>query len=243
MDGANFNALIGKARPGDFGVDMMHLNLHKTFSTPHGGGGPGAGPVCVREDLRKYLPVPRIVEEKDGYRLDEDAPASIGRVRGFHGNFLVLLRAYAYLKRLGAEGLPRVAENAVLNANYLRVKVNERWRVPFDRICMHEFVARPTRAIREQGVHTLDVAKRLIEYGYHPPTIYFPLVVPEALMIEPTETESRETLDAFARDLNRIADEALSGPEALQAAPRNTPVGRVDEARAVKNPRLTRPCS
>ncbi|MFQ5749088.1 MAG: aminomethyl-transferring glycine dehydrogenase subunit GcvPB [Planctomycetota bacterium] len=243
MDGANFNALIGKARPGDFGVDMMHLNLHKTFSTPHGGGGPGAGPVCVREDLRKYLPVPRIVEEKDGFRLDHDAPASIGRLRGFHGNFLVLLRAYAYLKRLGAEGLPRVAENAVLNANYLRVKVNERWRVPFDRICMHEFVARPTRAIREQGVRTLDVAKRLIEYGYHPPTIYFPLVVPEALMIEPTETETRQTLDAFARTLNRIADEALSGPEALRAAPRNTPVGRVDEARAVKNPRLRHPGS
>ncbi|HEX9794562.1 MAG TPA: aminomethyl-transferring glycine dehydrogenase subunit GcvPB [Planctomycetota bacterium] len=243
MDGANFNAIVGVARPADFGVDMMHLNLHKTFSTPHGGGGPGAGPICVTEELGPYLPVPRIVEEEDGYRLDESEPRSIGRLRGFHGNFLVLLRAYAYVKRLGAEGLRRVAENAVLNANYLRVKVGKSWRVPYDRICTHEFVARPTREMREQGVRTLDVAKRLIELGYHPPTVYFPLVVPEAIMIEPTETESKETLDAFADAMAQIAAEALAGGEELKAAPRNTPVERVDEARAVKDPQLCFRCS
>jgi len=239
MDGANFNAIVGVARPGDFGVDMMHLNLHKTFSTPHGGGGPGAGPICVTAELEPYLPVPRVVEREDGtLALSEDAPRSIGRLRAFHGNFGVLLRAYAYLVRLGARGVRRVAENAVLNANYLRVQVREKWRVPFDRTCMHEFVARPTREMREQGVHTVDVAKRLIERGYHPPTVYFPLVVPEAIMIEPTETESRETLDGFAAAMAEIADEALRGDEALHEAPRNTPVGRVDEARAVKRPIL-----
>ena len=242
MDGANFNAIVGVTRPGDFGVDMMHLNLHKTFSTPHGGGGPGAGPICVTEELGRYLPTPRVVEDADGYRLDHDRPDSIGRVRAFHGNFLVLLRAYAYVKRLGAGGLRRVAENSVLNANYLRVKVREHWRVPYDRTCMHEFVARPHRAMRDAGVRTLDVAKRLIELGYHPPTIYFPLTVPEALMIEPTETESRETLDSFADALVRIAREAVEDPDLLRAAPRNTPVGRVDEAKAVKDPQLCFRC-
>lgn len=242
MDGANFNAIVGVARPGDFGVDLLHLNLHKTFSTPHGGGGPGAGPVCATAELEPYLPVPRIVEEEEGYRLDHDRPRAIGRVRAGLGSFLVLLRAYAYLRRLGAEGLRRVAENAVLNANYLRVKVRERWRVPHDRLCMHEFVARPAPELRERGVHTLDVAKRLIELGFHPPTIYFPLVVPEALMIEPTETESRQTLDAFAEALNEVAREALQDPGLLQAAPRNMPVARVDEARAAREPRLCHPC-
>ena len=242
MDGANFNAIVGVARPGDFGVDMMHLNLHKTFSTPHGGGGPGAGPICVREDLRKYLPTPHVVEEEDGYRLKRNEPFSIGRLRGFHGNFLVLLRAYAYIKRLGAEGLRRVAENAVLNANYLRVKVHGAFRVPHDRTCMHEFVARPTREMKAQGIRTLDVAKRLIEVGYHPPTIYFPLVVPEAIMVEPTETESKETLERFAGAMIEIAREAVEEPEELRAAPRNTPVERVDEARAVKDPKLRFRC-
>ena len=243
MDGANFNAIVGIARPGDFGVDMMHLNLHKTFSTPHGGGGPGSGPICVTEELGPYLPAPRVVEDADGYRLEHDLPKSIGRLRAVHGNFMVLLRAYAYVRRLGAEGLRRVAENAVLNANYLRVKVGRHWRVPYDRVCMHEFVARPTREMKEQDVKTLDVAKRLIDLGVHPPTVYFPLVVPEAIMVEPTETESRETLDAFADTMARIAEEALAGGEELRAAPVTMPVGRVDEARAVKDPQLCYRCS
>ncbi len=242
MDGANFNAIAGITRPGDFGIDMMHLNLHKTFSTPHGGGGPGSGPVCVADDLAPFLPSPRIAEGKDGFLL-EDPPESVGRLRGWHGNFLVLLRAYAFIKRLGGPGLRRMAEAAVLNANYLRVKCNSSWRVPFDRICMHEFVARPTKAMKEKGVRTLDVAKRLIDLGYHPPTIYFPLVIAEAIMVEPTETESKETLDAFADALNQVAEEALRGDPILRAAPVTTPVARVDEARAVKDPNLCFRCS
>jgi glycine dehydrogenase subunit 2 len=237
MDGANFNAIMGIARPGDFGIDMMHLNLHKTMSTPHGGGGPGSGPICVTEELTKYLPTPAVVESNGKYRL-RTPEASIGRVRAFHGNFMVLLRAYSYVKRLGAIGIRRVAENAVLNANYLRVKVRDHWRVPHDRVCMHEFVARPTKEMREAGIHTMDVAKRLIELGYHPPTVYFPLVVNEAIMAEPTETESRETLDRFADAMIQVAKEAIAGEEFLHAAPRNMPVTRVDEAMAVKNPNL-----
>ena len=237
MDGANFNAIMGIARPGDFGVDMMHLNLHKTMSTPHGGGGPGSGPICVTEELTKYLPAPAVIETNGKYRL-RTPEASIGRVRAFHGNFMVLLRAYSYVKRLGAIGIRRVAENAVLNANYLRVKVRDYWRVPHDRVCMHEFVARPTKEMREAGIHTMDVAKRLIEMGYHPPTVYFPLVVNEAIMAEPTETESRETLDGFADAMIQVAKEAIAGEEFLHAAPRNMPVTRVDEAKAVKNPNL-----
>lgn len=241
MDGANFNAIMGITRPGDFGVDMMHLNLHKTMSTPHGGGGPGSGPICVTEELAKYLPAPAVVETNGKYRL-RTPEASIGRVRAFHGNFMVLLRAYSYVKRLGAEGIKRVAENAVLNANYLRVKLSDHWRVPFDRICMHEFVARPTKAMREAGIHTMDIAKRLIELGYHPPTVYFPLVVNEAIMAEPTETESRETLDAFIEAMIQIAKEATAGESFLHDAPRNMPVTRVDEAAAVKNPQLCFVC-
>jgi len=237
MDGANFNAIMGIARPGDFGVDMMHLNLHKTMSTPHGGGGPGSGPICVTEELTKYLPAPAVVETNGKCRL-RTPEASIGRVRAFHGNFMVLLRAYSYVKRLGAIGIRRVAENAVLNANYLRVKVRGHWRVPHDRVCMHEFVARPTKEMREAGIHTMDVAKRLIELGYHPPTVYFPLVINEAIMAEPTETESRETLDRFADAMIQIAKEAIAGEEFLHQAPRNMPVTRVDEAKAVKNPNL-----
>ncbi|MCH2101908.1 MAG: aminomethyl-transferring glycine dehydrogenase subunit GcvPB [Planctomycetes bacterium] len=241
MDGANFNAIVGVAKPGDFGIDMMHLNLHKTFSTPHGGGGPGSGPICVTEDLRKYLPAPQVIENESGYLLATPS-LSIGRVRGYHGNFMVLLRAYSYIKRLGAEGLRRVAENAVLNANYLRVKLNQHWRVPFDGICMHEFVARPTKEMKENGVHTLDIAKRLIELGYHPPTVYFPLVVAEAIMAEPTETECKETLDGYIEAMIQIAEEARRGDEALHKAPQNTPVSRVDEARAVKDPKLCFTC-
>jgi glycine dehydrogenase subunit 2 len=241
MDGANFNAIMGVTRPGDFGVDMMHLNLHKTMSTPHGGGGPGSGPVCVTEELRPYLPVPQVAEEEGLFRLVEPE-RTIGRMRAFHGNFLVLVRAYAYVRRLGAEGARRVAENAVLNANYLRVQVGEHWRIPYDRVCMHEFVARPTKAMGEAGAHTLDIAKRLIDCGFHPPTVYFPLVVPEAIMIEPTETESRETLDSFAAAMALVASEALAGDEALHHAPTTTPVSRVDEARAVKDPQLCFRC-
>jgi len=241
MDGANFNAIMGWTRPGDFGVDMMHLNLHKTMSTPHGGGGPGSGPICVTEELAKYLPTPQVVER--GGRFEMATPeASIGRVRGYHGNFMVLVRAYAYVKRLGGEGLKRVAENAVLNANYLRVQVGEHWRIPYDRICMHEFVARPRKEMNDQGVHTMDVAKRLIDLGYHPPTVYFPLVVHEAIMVEPTETESKETLDGFAEAMAQVAQEAMAGDEALHAAPVTTPVSRVDEALAVKDPQLCFRC-
>lgn len=242
MDGANFNAIVGVARPADFGVDMMHLNLHKTMSTPHGGGGPGAGPICVTADLAPYLPNPRVVRGKDGKYALENGPESFGRLRAWHGNFLVLLRAWLYVKRLGAEGLRRVAENAVLNANYLRVQVAQHWRIAYDRVCMHEFVVRPTRAMKDKDVHTMDVAKRLIELGFHPPTVYFPLVVNEAIMIEPTETESKETLDGFAAAMAQVAQEALAGDPGLHAAPRNTPVGRVDEARAVKEPRLCWQC-
>jgi glycine dehydrogenase subunit 2 len=236
-DGANLNAIMGITRPGDFGADMMHINVHKTFSTPHGGGGPGAGPICVTEALGKYLPVPRLVDDGDGLRLEQDAQGSIGMLRGWAGNFAVLLRAWCYIRRLGADGIRRVAENAVLNANYLRVRLRDRWYVPYDRICMHEFVAN-TRYQREAGVHAIDVAKRLIDLGHHPPTIYFPLVVPDALMIEPTETESCETLDSFIADMIQIADECDTDPTILRNAPTTTPVSRLDEGRAVKQPVL-----
>jgi glycine dehydrogenase subunit 2 len=237
MDGANLNAIMGITRPGDFGADMMHINVHKTFATPHGGGGPGAGPICVTEALGPYLPLPRIVEDENRLRLSEEAPDSIGMLRGWAGNFSVLLRAWCYLRRLGPEGIRRVSENAVLNANYLRARLRERWHVPFDRLCMHEFVAN-TRFQREAGVHAIDVAKRLIDLGHHPPTIYFPLVVPEALMMEPTETETRETLDSFVEDMLRIADECDQTPELVKQAPTTTPVSRLDEGRAVKQPVL-----
>ncbi|MCB9915833.1 MAG: aminomethyl-transferring glycine dehydrogenase subunit GcvPB [Planctomycetes bacterium] len=242
MDGANLNAILGVARPADFGVDMMHINLHKTFSTPHGGGGPGAGPICVTQELERYLPSPRVVEEEGGLRLDYDTPYSIGMLRGWAGNFGVLLRAYCYIRRLGAEGLLRVAQNAVLNANYLRVKLRGAFHVPYDRMCMHEFVCN-TKNQREQGIHAVDVAKRLIDLGHHPMTIYFPLVVSEAMMIEPTETEAKETLDAFVADMLLIAEEAKHEPEKLHAAPVTTPVGRLDEGRAVKDPVLCYTCS
>jgi glycine dehydrogenase subunit 2 len=241
MDGANLNALLGVARPADFGVDMMHINLHKTFSTPHGGGGPGAGPICVTDELTRYLPSPRVVEEEDGLSLDYDNPDSIGMMRGWPGNFGVLVRAYAYLRRLGAEGVRRVAENAVLNANYLRVKLRDAYHVPYDRMCMHEFVCN-NRKQKEHGIHALDVAKRLIDLGYHPMTIYFPLVVSEAMMIEPTETESKETLDAFVEDMLLIAEEARTDPEKLHAAPVTRPIGRLDEGRAVRDPQLRWTC-
>ena len=233
-DGANMNALAGVLRPASVGIDVMHYNLHKTFSTPHGGGGPGAGFVGVRPDLADFLPGPVAVKEVGAYGLKMPA-RSIGRMKAFYGNFGILVRAYVYLRMLGAQGLRRVAETAVLNANYLKVLVEGAYKVKYPRRCMHEFVAQGDLA---EGVHTLDVAKRLIDYGYHPPTIYFPLIVPEALMIEPTETETKETLDEFAAVLIKIADEARTQPGLLTSAPTSTPVGRLDEVAAARNPTL-----
>jgi glycine dehydrogenase subunit 2 len=236
-DGANMNAIMGVARPGDMGFDAMHFNLHKTFSSPHGGGGPGSGPVAVKAFLAPHLPVP-VVECNNGvYTLDYDRPDSIGRVHTFHGNVGVIVRAWAYILNLGPEGLRSVAENAVLNANYLRKKIEESYEIPYGDTCMHEFVASASKQ-KALGIRALDIAKRLIDYGYHPPTIYFPLIVHEALMVEPTETESIETLDAFAEAMLAIARECQTEPDTLHAAPHDTPVGRLDEAIAARNPEL-----
>jgi glycine dehydrogenase subunit 2 len=237
-DGANMNALLGIARPGDLGFDVVHLNLHKTFSTPHGAGGPGAGPVCAKAHLEPYLPIPRIVRDPGGaYRLDRDRPDSIGRVRSFNGNFGVLVRAYTYIRQLGNDGLGEAARDAVLAANYLLALVRERYDLPYDRVCMHEFVLSAKRQ-RRKGVRALDIAKRLIDKGFHPPTVYFPLIVEEALMVEPTETEPRETLEAFARALNEIAQEADSEPDTVRGAPVSAPLRRLDEVRAARSPIL-----
>ncbi len=237
-DGANANATLGVTRPGDMGFDLMHLNLHKTFSTPHGGGGPGAGPVGARGRLTDFLPVPLVkITEGNGYALDEDRPLSIGRVRSFFGNFLVLVRAYAYIRQLGPEGLLEVSENAVLNANYLMKHMKQWYQLPYDRTCQHEFVLSASRQ-KKNGIRALDIAKRLLDYGLHAPTIYFPLIVPEALMIEPTETESKRELDAFIQVMKAIALEAENQPELLRNAPVNTPVRRLDEATAARKPDL-----
>ncbi len=237
-DGANLNAILGISRPGDMGFDALHINLHKTFSTPHGGGGPGSGPVCVTAELAPYLPGPVPVTYADG-TLGWDYPeATIGRVRGFHGNFGVLVRAYAYLRALGSEGLREVAEQAVLSANYLRARLEGTYRVPYDRTCMHEFVVSGSIQKAENGVRTLDIAKRLLDYGIHPPTVYFPQLVDEALMIEPTETEPLASLDALAEALLLIAGEAAANPELVKGAPYTTPVRRLDEARAARTPDL-----
>jgi glycine dehydrogenase subunit 2 len=233
-DGANLNAIVGQARPGDMGFDVVHLNLHKTFTTPHGGGGPGTGPVGVRAHLKPYLPAPLIVKEGDGYRFDDDIPCSIGRLRSFYGNFGNLVRAYAYIRALGKEGLRQVATMAVLNANYLRIRMGEAgFKSAFDRPCMHEFVAQPPA-----GLKTLDLAKALLDYGVHPMTVYFPLVVKEAMMVEPTETESLETLDRYAEILAEVLERALQDPEMLQGAPYTTPVRRLDEVTAARKPVL-----
>jgi len=237
-DGANLNAILGKTRPGDMGFDALHINLHKTFATPHGGGGPGAGPVAVSEALAPYLPGPLIGQTVDGGYTLVTPERSIGRVRSFAGNVGVLVRAYTYIRALGGEGLTEVAEQAVLSANYLKERLKGVWELPYDRVCKHEFVLSGARLRREYGVRTLDVAKRLLDYGIHPPTIYFPLIVDEAMMIEPTETESKETLDRFAEVLLRIAEEAASDPDLLHGAPYSTPVRRLDEAAAVKRPDL-----
>ncbi len=232
-DGANMNALMGIARMGDLGVDVMHVNLHKTFSSPHGGGGPGAGPVCVKDHLAPFLPVPRIVVENYTYCLTYDKPLSVGRVHSFFGNVGVLVRAYCYILTMGAENLKKAAELAVLNANYIRQKLKGTYDLPYDRMCLHECVF--SFDTLKNHVTALDVAKRLIDYGFHPPTIYFPLVVSSALMIEPTETESKETIDAFVDALKAIADEAESHPDLLRDAPHNSKVRRIDETHAARN--------
>jgi glycine dehydrogenase subunit 2 len=238
-DGANMNALLGIARPGDLGIDVMHYNLHKTFSTPHGGGGPGSGPVGVVEKLLDFLPAPVVTILEEG---DQDTPPlygfaypekSIGRVKSFFGQFGMMLRAYTYIRMHGPDGLRKVSEYAVLNANYLLAQVKDTYPLPYDRVCMHEFVVEG-RWADVPDVHALDIAKRLMDYNFHPPTNYFPLIVHEALMIEPTETESKQTLDEFAQALLKIAEEARSQPELLKEAPHNTPVGRLDEVKAAK---------
>jgi glycine dehydrogenase subunit 2 len=238
LDGANMNAILGVARPADFGADMMHYNPHKTFSGPHGGGGPGAGPICVRQDLGPYLPVPLIVRHGDHCQLEWDRPKSIGRVRSFVGNVGVLVRAYAYLRSLGADGLRAVSENAVLNANYLLSRLERVLPVPAGRRCMHEFVMSAAKLKAEKGVSAMDVAKRLLDFGFHAPTVYFPLTVRESIMVEPTETESKETLDALADTLIRILDEPA---ELLHNAPHSTVVSRPNEVQAARHPVLVWP--
>jgi glycine dehydrogenase subunit 2 len=237
-DGANANAIMGYTRPGDMGFDLMHLNTHKTFTIPHGGGGAGHGPLGVAAHLVEYLPTPVVVRDDGGFRLDFDRPNSIGPVRSFWSNFAHAARALAYLYANGAEGLKRVSQLAVLNANYLRVKVAEFLDTPYPEICCHEFVASAQKLKKEHGVRALDIAKALLDYGYMAPTIYFPLIVPECLMIEPTETESKETLDAFVEALHAIVKQAAENPQALFDAPATTVVGRVDETRAARQPDL-----
>jgi glycine dehydrogenase subunit 2 len=235
-DGANLNAVCGISRPGDMGFDIVHINLHKTFSQPHGGGGPGGGPVAVRRMLEPFLPVPAVVRRRDGgFGLDFDRPQTIGKVRGFTGPFGVFVRSYAYLRMWGPR-LREMSETAVLNANYVLARLKDAYDLPFDRLCMHEFVLSARTLKREHGCTALDVAKRLMDYGFHPPTIYFPLIVPEALMVEPTETEAKETLDAFCDAMLAIAREAADEPELLKEAPHHRPVKRLDEVRAAKQP-------
>jgi glycine dehydrogenase subunit 2 len=232
-DGANLNAVCGISRPGDMGFDIVHYNLHKTFSQPHGGGGPGGGPVAVRRELEPFLPVPTVARDGDAFRLDYDRPKTIGKVRGFGGPFGVFVRAYAFMRMWGP-GLRDMSEAAVLNANYVLARLRDAYDLPVDRHCMHEFVVSARHLKREHGITALDVAKRLMDHGFHPPTIYFPLIVPEALMIEPTETETRETLDAFCEAMLAIAQEAADDPQTLKDAPHTRPVSRLDEAAAAK---------
>ena len=235
-DGANLNAVCGISRPGDMGFDIVHINLHKTFSQPHGGGGPGGGPIAVRAPLEPFLPVPVLLQREGGdFALDHDRPKSIGKIRGFAGPFGVFVRSYAFIRSYGPL-LREMSETAVLNANYLLALLRDAYELPYDRLCMHEFVLSARKLRRQHGISALDVAKRLMDYGFHPPTIYFPLVVPEALMIEPTETEAKETLDAFADAMLAIAREAAEQPALLKEAPHDTSVGRLDEVRAVKQP-------
>jgi glycine dehydrogenase subunit 2 len=238
-DGANLNAILGKARPGDFGIDVFHINLHKTFTTPHGGGGPGGGPVGVREHLVPFLPRPTVETDADSGApyLDWDRPDSIGKVHAFYGNFGIMVRAYTYIRALGGVGLRQVAEDAVLNANYIQARLKDFYHLPQDRLCMHEVIFSDKRQ-KQHDVSAMDICKRLMDYGYHPPTVYFPLVVPGALMIEPTETVSREDLDAFVDAMIAIAREAESDPEHVRAAPHSTFLSRLDEVRAARKPVL-----
>lgn len=236
-DGANANAIMGITRPGDMGFDVVHLNLHKTFSTPHGGGGPGSGPVGVKKELVEFLPVPIVDKDGDKYYLEYNIPNTIGKVKGFYGHFGVLVKAYSYILSMGSDGLKKASEMAVLNANYLAANLKDDYYLPIDRVCKHEFVL---GGIKENTleVATLDVAKRLLDFGFHPPTVYFPLIVHEAIMIEPTETESVETLDEFIKAMKQIANEAKENPKMLKEAPHNAPVKRIDETRAARNPIL-----
>jgi glycine dehydrogenase subunit 2 len=234
-DGANLNAIVGRVRPGDIGFDIVHVNLHKTFATPHGGGGPGAGPVGVCGKLAEFLPISLVVKRQDGtFALEYDRPKSIGYIAPFYGNFGVILKAYVYMLMVGKEGLLRVSENAVLNANYVKEKLKDFYDIPFSQVCKHECVISATRQAAN-GVHALDIAKALIDMGYHPPTMYFPMIVKEALMIEPTECESKETLDGFIEAMIEIAKKAQSDPASIKAAPVTTPVGRLDETAAARN--------
>ena len=238
MDGANLNALLGKVRPGEVGIDCMHINLHKTFTTPHGGGGPGCGPVGVVERLAPYLPTPTVEKTDDTFTLRYDNQKSVGRLRSYFGNFGMMVRALTYIREMGGEGLTQATEMAVLNANYLRARLAGHYSLAFDKPTMHEVVLSDKKLKKDTGVQTLDVAKRLMDYGFHPPTIYFPLVVPGALMMEPTETESRETLDEFAEAMIAIAQESRENPDFVHAAPHSTALRRLDETRAARHPRL-----
>jgi glycine dehydrogenase subunit 2 len=241
-DGANLNAVMGRTRPGDMGFDIVHFNLHKTFTQPHGGGGPGAGPIAVSNRIEPYIARPQVVKRDDGsFDLDYDRPKSIGRLRGFQGNYGVFVRSYAYILSLGADGLQEASETAVLNANYLLARLKEEGvaeHLPpaYDRVCMHEFVLSGAPMKKNLGLKTLDLAKRLLDHGFHPPTVYFPLLVDEALLVEPTETETKETLDAFADAIAAILKEAADDPEVARNAPYGTPVRRLDEAAAAKRP-------
>jgi glycine dehydrogenase subunit 2 len=246
-DGANLNAVMGISRPGDMGFDIVHFNLHKSFTQPHGGGGPGSGPIAASERIAPFLPTPLVVRREDGaFELDEQRPKSIGRLRGFHGNYGCFVRAYAYICSLGADGLKDVSEAAVLNANYLLARlaetgVAEHLPLAYGRLCMHEFVLSGAPMKRALEIRTLDLAKRLLDFGFHPPTVYFPLLVEEALMVEPTETETRETLDAFAEALAEILAEAAADPQIAAQAPYTTPVRRLDEVAAAKHPVIRQP--
>jgi glycine dehydrogenase subunit 2 len=237
LDGANMNAIVGVARPGDFGIDVMHLNLHKTFSTPHGGGGPGAGPVLVKSHLEPFLPIPRIVSKDGAFHLDTNFSDSIGKVHSFYGNFKILARAYTYLLAYGSDHIRNVAEHAVLNANYVKAQLKDTYHLPYDRPVMHEVIF-SDKLQNKFDVRTLDIAKRLMDYGFHPPTIYFPLIVPGAMMIEPTESESMETLDSFISAMKQIALEAETQPDLVRNAPYTTKITRLDEAEAARKPVL-----
>jgi glycine dehydrogenase subunit 2 len=237
-DGANLNPVMGKSRPGDMGFDVVHLNLHKTFSTPHGGGGPGSGAVMVNEKLVPFLPAPSVSKKKDRYVLDYDIPDSLGRVSGFYGNIGVLVRAYTYILMMGSDGLQRASELAVLNANYLRQKLKKRYLLPYDQVCKHEFVLSGEEMKEKYGVNAGDIAKGLLEFGVHAPTVYFPLIVHESMMFEPTETESKESLDNFIEIMHKLADLAESDPDELHAMPKSKPVRRVDQVKAAKDPIL-----